>query len=307
MKKNDEELLIACCDTLAGGGTLSLSEVARRNGVTRVSLWSWMNDPALIISEYMGQADISFKRAMKLARKCGIAMTISDTFENRISVGGHWEKVWFQGKPTWVEMEACVGIDDPEVREMLGYPRDGLLRDPNGNRVQHSRFVPAPAQLIEKFIESNEPKLYGQKSQVTVDSKINLGVTVIGQRAAPLPVEVVTREITETVVREALEVLPAEPEEVLEQFEPEAEYNQQPEAQGNEPEPEAQAEPEPLEPVDGLTMEELALLQRARSPRPDIAAMATQALEKLRQNAQGRSLDNIGPGRKPGSGGWRVA
>jgi hypothetical protein len=185
------------------------------------------------------------------------------------------------------------------------------LRDPNGNRVQHSRFVPAPAQLIEKFIESNEPKLYGQKSQVTVDSKINLGVTVIGQRAAPLPVEVVTREITETVVREALEVLPADSVESFEAEDAEAEYNQQPEMQGNEPEAASilgtMVEPLPLAPIDGLTAEELALLQRARSPRPDIAALATQALEKLRQNAQGRSADFYGSGRAPGSGGRRTA
>jgi hypothetical protein len=291
MKKNDEELLIACCDTYAGAGTLSLSEVARRNGTTRVSLWSWMNDPNLIISEYMGQQNITFARAMKLARKCAIAMTLSSALEDRVA-NGSWESVWFQGLPTWVEDERTVGWSEDE-REALGFERDGLLRDPNGNRVQQRRHVPAPAQLIEKFAEANAPKLYGHKSQLTVDSKINLGVTVIPQRAAPQPVEVVTQQITETVVREAL----AAPDEV-EQFEVEPEYNNVPEAQGDEP------EPEPLEPVDGLTTEELELLRRAQSASPLVADLAKRAADKI---AQGRSADNIGPGRKPGSGGWRVA
>jgi hypothetical protein len=300
-KKNDVELLISICDTIAGASTLSLKEAARRNGISVPTLWAWMKDPAVVIPEYLGEQNIPFSKAMKLARKCAVAVAISEGLENRV-LAGHWETVWFQGQPTWVEDERCVGIDDPDVREMLGYARDGLLRDENGNRVQHRRHVAPPAQLIEKFVEANAPKLYGQKSKLAVDSKVSLGVTVIGgQRAAPLPqpVQVVTQQITETVARE---VLP----EALEQFEaepePEPEYNAEPEAQGiDEP------EPEPIAPVEGLTDDELSLLRRARSASPLGQDLARRAAEKARQNAAQRSADNIGPGRIPGSGGVRTA
>jgi hypothetical protein len=305
-KKNDPDLLIAICDTLAGGLTLSLKEAARLNGTTAVSIWSWMQDPALIIPEYLGQQNITFGKAMKLARKAGVALAISETFENRIAVGGHFEKVWFQGQPTYIADERQVDLDE-DMRLMLYGFRDGLKRDENGNRIQHSRFVPAPAQLIEKFIEANAPKLYGQKSQLTVDSKVNLGVTVIGERSRPLPqpVQVVTQQITETVAREALEAPDAVEQFEIEDAEPVEQYSAEPEAQGDEPEPEPVApEPEPIEPVDGLSTEELELLRRARSPSPLIADLAARAAAKI---AQGRSADNIGAGRTPGSGGRRTA
>jgi hypothetical protein len=299
MKKNDEQLLIDLCDTYAGSGTLSLAECARRCGTTRVSLWTWMNDPTLIIP-YMGQ-QVPFAKAMKMARRCAIAMTISGSLEDRVA-NGHWESVWFQGQPTWVEDERCVGLDE-EMRIMLGYPVDGLLRDENGNRVQQRRHVPAPAQLIEKFVEANAPKLYGAKSKLEIDNRISLGVTSIPQRAAPLPtpVEVITQQITETVASEAI----ADGAESFEAEDAEPEYNEQPEAQGyNVPEPLPAPEPAPLEPVEGLTTEELELLRRAQSPSPLVADLAKRAAAKI---AQGRSADFIGVGRTPGSGGRRTA
>jgi hypothetical protein len=292
-KKSDTAFLIELCDTYAGSGTLSLSETARRCGTTRVSLWTWMNDPTLTI-EYMGR-EVTFGQAMKMARRCAIAMTISSALEDRVA-NGHYETVWFQGQPTWVEDERCVGIDDPDIRELLGFPRDGLLRDENGRRVQQRRHVPAPSQLIEKFAEANAPKLYGAKSKLEIDNRISLGVTTIPQRVAPspAPVQVLAQQITETVASETGE-----------SFEPEdAEYQQQPEIQGSEPEAAPAPAPEPLEPVDGLTDEELALLQRARAASPLVQDLSRRAAEKMQQ---GRSLDNYGVGRTPGSGGKRVA
>jgi hypothetical protein len=75
------------------------------------------------------------------------------------------------------ELEECVGLD-PDVRELLGYPRDGLMRDENGARVPLTIHEHAPAMLLDRFLQSWSPARY--RNRETHDHQISgsLGVQI---------------------------------------------------------------------------------------------------------------------------------
>jgi hypothetical protein len=184
VKKNDTDLLIAICDTLAGASTLSLKEVFRRKGVAPVSGFAWMNDPSVILPEYAGEQNITFRRAIALARKCAMQVATSGGLEH-----SSFEMVFRAGLPVW-EMDPDSADMTPEERLDLGFEEAGVLRDEHGNRVQQMRRVMPLAQHIEKFIEAARavepsPAIEDWRS---AEPKFNPHPEIDGLEAEPAPV-----------------------------------------------------------------------------------------------------------------------
>lgn len=138
------------------------------------------------VIEFMEET-LQFADAIKAARRIAL-INLAGKFEHRM-YNGHDEPVFFQGKPTWVEDESLVGLDD-ETLKILGLP-DRFLRV-NGKRVQHVIHHEPPIAGQIKILEAHF-KQYAQKSELNINQKVSGGVTVVDARkpktqALPLPV-----------------------------------------------------------------------------------------------------------------------
>jgi hypothetical protein len=280
MKKN-AATLTAICDRIAGG-CLSQAEAARRCDVSVASYWSWIKssqeNPAAWQITFL-DSPMAFHECVALARKIGL-QDVLGRFEMRCGGGpdgGTREKVFFQGRPCWKELEAAVDLD-PDVRELMGYPRDGLERDANGNRIQ-LEIIHAPAvAAVVKLLESNFTQ-YKQRSELNVNQKTQLGVTVVDQRkpkAPPPQVEIVQPRVIAAPADDDLSDLLGEEitEGVFEEIE---EAPAAPPMAASQPAP----TPEPKivdERFGSLTNEQAALLRQLRKNVPLNATLQPRTL-----------------------------
>ena len=175
----DDETMIGICEAVASG-TLVLSTAAQMNGISARTFWRWMQlsnqgDERYLINWPNDEEPTYFHRALAMARRM-FKLDARGLIEQRL-ISGFAEPVFFQGKPSWVEMEEAVGLDE-DTRELLGYPRDGLLRDELGRRVQHKIIHAAPVQLQIKFLESQFPDEYTPTMNQNINQTISgtLGV-----------------------------------------------------------------------------------------------------------------------------------
>jgi hypothetical protein len=180
MTLKTEEKLLEICDLFAAG--FSYTACAKSAGVAPRTLFMWLRnsaagtDPDLIIN-YM-EEPMQFAQAMALARKI-LHMSVRSALESR-SAMGHVEPIFFQGRPSWVEMEEAVGLDE-DTRALLGYPRDGLLRDEQGRRVQHVLVHQPPIAAQLRVLEMSFSEEYTPTQNInTINS--DTGVA----RAAPI-------------------------------------------------------------------------------------------------------------------------
>jgi hypothetical protein len=170
MTLKSPEKLLEIIEARASG--MTCVGAAMSCGVAARTFWWWLKlskegDPDFLV-EYLGE-EMQFVRAMTLAREI-IYLRIRDEFERR-SLLGHEEKIFFQGRPSWVEFEAAVGLDE-DTREMLGYPRDGLARDADGNRIQHTLHHMPPIQAQLRALEVAFPEFTpGQRVETTVTNR----------------------------------------------------------------------------------------------------------------------------------------
>lgn len=211
--KNDTALLTRFCYFIASGRTHALTTACelfsaseeRKIGWDRV--YEWMRDPNLILPEFMGEKDITFKKAMTIARKCAAIAAVTQSLEDKVA-NGVKSLVWAHGgEPSWEDDEYAMRLTEEEFKDALAmgivWP-DKKRRDSNGNRIQRTRIDPAPAQLVEMYARSQMRRIYGDKSEINVKGGMNLGVTVMGQTARRLPprdipmVQVIEQSVTET-------------------------------------------------------------------------------------------------------------
>jgi hypothetical protein len=207
-RKTDTELLIRILDTYCSGVTNSLGTVAAMNGVSFKSIYTWLRDETIRL-DYMGEVDITFGRAMNMARNVAKALTISRSLEDRV-LNGLKVQVWHHGEPSYLDDEEAVTATKEEFETGLdlGYfwpDRKKRVRNPDTGvfeRVIATRIEAPPAQLVEVYARANMPSIYGAKSEVTMKGNVNLGVTTGAQR--PLPPEVqaliAPQAITETTM-----------------------------------------------------------------------------------------------------------
>lgn len=233
MLKNNLELLMQILDDYASGTTNSLEMLAKRNGISLRTLFTWLKDKTLIIPEFMGRENITFGQAMQQARNVMKAVTVGRTLEDYV-LNGRRVEVWHHGRPQFEEDEGLVKLGEAFVRDVLGLP-DMYRRDDNGNRILATRVEYAPAQLIEKYASANMPNLYGNKSEVTMRGQVALGVATIAGPQRPIPAEVQARlaELRPAQITETVKLAPAT--DTVEQYEPEDGFAALP----SDPQPEA--------------------------------------------------------------------
>src|SRR5690242_12861420 len=116
MTKRSPETLLAIVEMIAGG-VLSQASACRACDVSVSTYWEWIglsqrtDDPMFTLT-YCGE-EMRFHEAIKLARK--IALTdVMGRFEQRMHAG-HYEPVFFQGRPMWKEDERLAQFSDEEV------------------------------------------------------------------------------------------------------------------------------------------------------------------------------------------------
>ncbi|UFX45229.1 hypothetical protein HAP47_0000355 [Bradyrhizobium sp. 41S5] len=182
-----EEKLVEIAEAVAAG-QLAISRAAIQCGVARRTLFNWLQQSQAGDERYLirwpGDEPIPFHRALAVARNIA-SLEVRGNFERRCLIG-HEEPVFFQGKPSFVEMEECVGLDE-DTREMLGYPRDGILRDRFGRRVQHTITHAPPVAAVVKFLESRFPDEYRPRSDqnINVNGGLNVGVMAVPVQRLP--------------------------------------------------------------------------------------------------------------------------
>jgi hypothetical protein len=187
MTKKTPETLIALCDTIANG-TLSYAAACRAVGISTRSFWNYIKasqggDETYVI-EYLGE-QIQFAKAVNAARRMALH-EIRARFEQRCLMG-HDEIQTYMGEITWQKDRRCVGIDDPDIREMLGYPRDGLLRNEAGEVVPNVVHHQPPVAAVLRVIEAAFPVEYrpGTNSTVAISGGAVVGVQMMQPSSKP--------------------------------------------------------------------------------------------------------------------------
>lgn len=179
--KRTPETLIAICDTIASG-ILSYAAACRVNNVSSRAFWGWIKasqggDEDYLI-EYLGE-QIQFSKAINAARRIALH-EIRASFEQRCLMG-HDEIQTYMGEITWQKDRRCVGIDDPDIREMLGYQRDGFLRNEAGEVVPNVVHRQAPVAAVLRVIEAAFPVEYrpGTNNTVAISGSAVVGVQMM--------------------------------------------------------------------------------------------------------------------------------
>ncbi|UGA43747.1 hypothetical protein HU230_0036790 [Bradyrhizobium quebecense] len=177
-----EQMMVAICETVASG-VLVLSRAAEMNGVSRRSLWKWLEESKRGEDErYLIAFPTDEKRpfhvAIARARRMA-AIDIRSEFEAR-ALRGHDEIVHFQGQVVWQMDPRAVGLD-PDIREMLGYDRDGYLRNERGECIPVKQHIQPPVAAVVKVLAAHF-KQYGDRVEQNINLRggVTLGVQAVG-------------------------------------------------------------------------------------------------------------------------------
>jgi hypothetical protein len=263
MTKRSPELLTALADTVLGDP--SLTHAAKANGVHPATLFRFIKEsnenPDAYIIEFMGET-VPFHRALQLANRAAIALVESELISR--SVHGGREKIYFQGRPQWVEREDIPSdITDPEILQMLYGQPDRWLRKENPitgemERVQlEMRRAPSDASVLA-VLKAKSPK-GGWTDTRNVNLQVGGGVMVIGKQSpTPLPEPIkMVEHVAAEIVQEAIEdeTVHADQDDTPPQPSLADEEADDPvEMLGDAPEMQPEATPaQPAEPADGLT------------------------------------------------------
>jgi hypothetical protein len=183
MTKKSPERLAAICATIASGIT-SYQRASRMNDIDEDTFWNWVKlsqknpaDESLRV-DYLNER-VPFAIAVHAARRVALH-EMRGRMEQK-SILGFDEPIFYQGMPTWKPDPRCVGMDE-ETRDMLGFPKDGLLRDERGNCIQNTIHHEPPIALQLRVAEMAFPREY--RPGTTVESNITHN-GVVGIRHAP--------------------------------------------------------------------------------------------------------------------------
>jgi hypothetical protein len=167
----------------------SFSIAAARAGVSVTSLNRWRNmsangDPAFIL-EWMGQ-EAQFSSHLALARLQFMA-SMEAAALNRAHFGTT-EKVFYQGRPSWVLDPRYEGWSDERLADNLLDNEDRFIHDEVTHaRVQHV-IEHAPPVELQKAALSAYAKRWQPATHVDVNQTVALGVTMVGARPKAIDV-----------------------------------------------------------------------------------------------------------------------
>lgn len=188
-KRTPPETLIELCDVIASG-VLSYAAACRAVGISTRAFWKYIKasqggDETYLI-EYLGE-QIQFAKAVNASRRMALH-EMRGRMEQK-SIMGYDEPVFYMGMPTYKPDPRCIGMmDDPDLLELLGLPRDGLLRDENGAVVQNviHRESPIALQLrvAEMAFAEYRPTT---NSNVAISGSVSavVGVAMVAPRTSP--------------------------------------------------------------------------------------------------------------------------
>jgi hypothetical protein len=275
MRKNENELLVSILDTLASGEVVALGPLAEMHGISVRTMFGWLKDGSVMV-EWQNQT-MTFKKAMQAARDVMKAVVVTQSLESYVA-RGRVSEIYHGGQPSFLEDEELVQLGEPFWRDVLGYP-DCFKRDADGNRIIRTRIEYAPAALIEKFAASAFPRVYSDKSELTLRGNVALGVSTIGVRA-PLPPNVQAQLASAEPVTETRQLARPETEGPLGVTDTPERYEVEPESAASEPEQDPADDevlPEPTPRPVGFAE------VPAREPRNDLERDLFQRLEASRQ------------------------
>jgi hypothetical protein len=300
--KNNPEILLGICETIASG-ILAYSRACRANGVSETSFWSWIKqsqqDPEAITVEFLGET-LPFCRAVNAARRIALH-EMRGRFEQK-NVLGYDEPIFFQGMPTWKPDPRCVGMDE-DLREMLGYRRDGLLED-NGKLVQNVIHHDPPVAAVLRTLEVAFPSEYRQTTNqnVNLSGNITAGVTVAKPRTredGPPPLPTPPRPLAQLVViPQSDDTAIPETEETA--IEPDSDVTDTPAPTYSEEDLSDLTPPAP-EPVERVIREAVTVSPPTDAPaaalmnRVGISDLERDLIERAKRAAGTRSNDPIAP------------
>ena len=158
--KIPNELLPEILDDYASGRTDTM--VARKYNITTRTLRNYLRrsmagDPAMIC--VWGETSAQFFEHIKAAHR--IYAYYLDQHLRSDVLHGEEVPLIYKGEVRYVMIEECKD-DTPETRALFGFPRDGILRDENGEKVVEKVRMPVPAALKIKVAESILPSTYAK-------------------------------------------------------------------------------------------------------------------------------------------------
>ena len=150
---------------------------AKAIGVAYPTLCSWKvrsnrDDPAFLI-EYMGET-MQFAKAVALATR--LAMLELRGMVEHYSIFGREEIVYKDGQVVWALDPEAAAIDDPDIRELLGFRRDALLEiDGKLQPVTAHRDAPVGVQMrvLETAFKDWRP---GVTQEINVSGQMSVGI-----------------------------------------------------------------------------------------------------------------------------------
>ena len=169
MTKKNEETMRSICKNIAEG--YSISNAARRNGVSVSSWYSWQDqsrqgNPEFEIEFFGGRHQLV--DCIKLAFQA-MAAECASRFIRRSTLGSE-SVVHFQGRECYVQRDDCEGLTDEEVKAK-GLQHRWVIEDEETGRIKRlTVHVEPPVAAAIKTLESFMPRLFGAKSEVTVNS-----------------------------------------------------------------------------------------------------------------------------------------
>jgi hypothetical protein len=118
-RRASDDQLNELLEVLASG-VLSYAKACRAVGLSVRTFWEYVKrsragDEEMLI-DWLGER-VQFATAIGNARRMAL-FEARGRMEQR-SILGHDEPIFFQGMPTWKPDPAVVGIEDPDIREML--------------------------------------------------------------------------------------------------------------------------------------------------------------------------------------------
>jgi hypothetical protein len=193
MKKSQETFRILA-DSICTSPTYA--NAARKAGIAESTLWAWIaasqrGEEGFTVDEYLGQKDLPLHEILRLCTRIAHA-SIVQNLEHR-ALHGDALQSFYKGQPCF-ELDPALLSWTTEELQALGM--DPYKRDAQNNLIPVMVKTPPPVALALAVAAAHWPRIYGAKSEVTVNNR-NTGVTTIRHEFAnkPLPAPVEVREI----------------------------------------------------------------------------------------------------------------
>ncbi|MCG2628843.1 hypothetical protein L6654_19590 [Bradyrhizobium sp. WYCCWR 13023] len=257
MTKLNPEILAQFVEAVADTG--SISNAARKVGISVSSAWSWLSQSRQggdeFDVEYMGET-MPLHEAVKRAQRV-VGATILDNFQLRL-MKGTAEISRYQGKTTYMRDPKLDLLSDQDLHD-LGITTRYLLDDEGKPIPEVIHHEPSVAAVLA-YLAANYPKTWGNKIEVNQRSTTASGVQVVPRLRPALATEAPAEQPIDVEPEDLTDILGPDEERApaLIEFEVTPVSEPEPPAEAVEPVEEAAL---PTEPASDEPMRRLSTLQ----------------------------------------------